>query len=80
MVFLIAMVLLIGLFLYSSVGTVCFIAAAAVLIFGLKKGLSITDNKAEARATLIRTAVVTTILVALGIFLHDLSFLILLFP
>lgn len=80
MVFLIAMVLLIGLFLYSSVGTVCFIGAAVVLIFGMKKGLSVTDDKAGARAILIRTVVVTVILVALGIFLHDLSFLTLLFP
>lgn len=80
MVFLIAMVLLIGLFLYSSVGTVCFIAAAAVLIFGLKSSLSATGEKSGGRTVLIRTVLVTAVLVGLGIFLHDLSFAALLFP
>ena len=79
MVFLIAMVLLIGLFLYSSVGTACFIGAAVVLIFGLKKGLSAEKGAASGRM-LILTVAATAALVGLGIFLHDLSFTALLFP
>lgn len=80
MVLLIALVLLVGLFLYSSVGTVCFVAAAVVLIFGLKNGLNTANDKSGSRTVLIRTVLVTAILVGLGIFLHDLSFAALVFP
>ena len=74
MAFLIGLVLLVALFLCAKVGIVCFAAAVVVAIFGVKKGLSLVEDKTASRRALLWTAVITLVLVGLGIYLLDLYF------